>query len=591
MKYILLGQDVSTNRDVRIPRRAFDTHFHLIGGTGKGKTTAIHTILRWLLRDPLHKACFFIIDRMGNFSQELLLWMASSEFCTEDVRRRLVLIRPSREDVVLPFNPLLYDSLAHGYYKVERATEIVLRAWESVNIEAMPRLARWTFNAFWAAAQLGLTIADCVHFLMPGSSHHSALLSSLPPRLQAEWVDITQARSKEATQILDSSRNRLKPYFESDILRRMFGSAQSNLNVEQFMREGKIVIIDLAPRNRIALRLANTIGSLILNEVIATARNLPRGVRYPTYVLLDEFQNFVGPDIESALPEVRQLGLKLLLSHQSFSQLKRGDYDLTSMIFQAQSRMIFGLQGEDADILAHELASLTFDPYRIKDEIHSRRQLVTGQTILELSSWSEANANSEQWRKDYGSSTSSNENYTYRTDQHDDRTRGRGNASQISRREGKAGGVTSTLTHGTHQILKPEYEEFLELSNRTYASFQEQRSEWARDVRKLPTGQTLMRLVDNPQLYHVRVKRSVPGYLKYDFDILQQRFPQVVEAMDRLVEENFQSDMFLPAHVIDRQAERRIQDVLHPRIILQTRHDSENESQSDNTESDTERFI
>ena len=28
-----------------------------------------------------------------------------------------------------------------------------------------------------------------------------------------------------------------------------------------------------------------------------------------------------GPDIESALPEVRQLGLKLILSHQSFSQL------------------------------------------------------------------------------------------------------------------------------------------------------------------------------------------------------------------------------------------------------------------------------
>ena len=58
------------------------------------------------------------------------------------------------------------------------------------------------------------------------------------------------------------------------------------------------------------------------------------GERYTTYLWLDEFQNFVGPDIESALPEVRQLALRLILSHQSLSQLKRGDYDLSNMIYQ-----------------------------------------------------------------------------------------------------------------------------------------------------------------------------------------------------------------------------------------------------------------
>ena len=54
---------------------------------------------------------------------------------------------------------------------------------EDVNIEAMPRLG-WTFNAFWAAAQLRLTIADCVHLLMPGSPYHRRLLECLPPAPQ-----------------------------------------------------------------------------------------------------------------------------------------------------------------------------------------------------------------------------------------------------------------------------------------------------------------------------------------------------------------------------------------------------------------------
>ena len=110
---------------------------------------------------------------MGNLSNELLLWMAS-DVLHRGRAQRLVYIEPAPRTSVLGFNPLLYDTEGDGYYKVARATEIILRAWESVNIEAMPRLARWTFNAFWAAAQLGLTIADCVHFLMPGSPYHAA---------------------------------------------------------------------------------------------------------------------------------------------------------------------------------------------------------------------------------------------------------------------------------------------------------------------------------------------------------------------------------------------------------------------------------
>ncbi len=591
MKSIHFGQDHDSGEHVRIPKSAFPTHFHLIGGTGKGKTTAIHTILRPLLRDPTDRSCVVIIDRLGNLSQELLLWMASKEFCTQDVRSRVVYIQPAREDIVLPFNPLTYETLAHGYFKVERATEIVLRAWESVNIEAMPRLARWTFNAFWAAAQLGLTIADCVHFLMPGSKYHGALLDALPPTLQAEWRDITNPRSPhEAIRILDSSRNRLKPYFESDILRRMFGATESRFKVERFMREGNIVIVDLAPRNRLAGQLANTIGALILNEVIATARNLPRGVSYPTYVFLDEFQNFVGPDIESALPEVRQLGLQLLLSHQSFSQLKRGEYDLTSMIFQAQSRLIFGVQGEDADILAQELASITYDPYRVKDETYTRRQLLKGHKVIELSSWSDAQARSDQWRRDYGHGWSQNENYSHQPDHYDQRVHGSGRGNSTTQRHGEAGGFTDTTTRGRHQTLVPEHEDFLELASRTYQSFEEQRAIWAQEVRNHPTGRALLRLVDDPKLYRVNVKRSAPGYLKYDLATIQTHFPHVIDAMDRLIEENFASDLFVPADVIDREAERRLQAVLYPPITLPARESSDEESGDDTVAHDKDLF-
>lgn len=568
MKSILLGHDSGSGSAIHIPKKSFETHWHLIGGTGKGKTTALHTMLQQLMLDPTDAPCFFIIDRLGNFSDELLLWLSSSQFCKDSVRDRLVYIEPAREDVVLGFNPLLFDTDANAYYRVAHATDIILRAWESVNIEAMPRLARWTFNAFYAAAQLGLTIADCVHFLMPGSPHHAQLLGCLPDRLRIEWNELTGSRSSRVTEILDSSRNRLKPYFESSILRRMFGSSQNRLDALRFMREGKIVLVNLTARNRLSPQLANAIGALVIHEVLSTARSLPGNVRFPTYLVLDEFQNFVGPDLEAALPEVRQLGLKLLLSHQSFSQLERGQYDLTSMIFQAQSRLIFGVQGEDADLLAHELASITYDPRRIKDELFSRRQLVTGHRTVELASHSEAAAQSQQWRKDYGTSWSAAESFAHRRGELNDWTQTGSHNAGSSERSGEAGGDTRTRTTGTSESLVPVHEDFQELTTRTYVSFEEQKHEWASRVRNLSTGTGLLRLVDDPQLHDVAVKRSAHGYLSFDQQTLAKKFPGVLAAREALIEHNFASDLFVSPELIDRETERRIQTVLHPPIRL-----------------------
>jgi hypothetical protein len=572
MRTVLLGHDVG-GQEVRIPRSAFATHLHLIGGTGKGKTTAVHTMLHPLLTDPFEKACFFIIDRLGNFSQELLLWI-SSRFCTDAVRERLVYIQPSREDFVATFNPLKYNTEGECFYRVKRTTEIVLRAWASQDIQQMPRLDRWTYNAFAAAAQIGLTVADCNHFVMPGSKYHAGLMQAIPDRLRDEWHDVLKnPNSQHAGQILDSTRNRLKPYFESDILRRMFGSTESRLDVARMMREAKIVIVDLSPQGRLFETVADTIGALLLNEVLATARSLPRHVRYPTFLLLDEFQNFVGRDIESALPEVRQLGLRMILSHQSLSQLQRGDHDLTTMIFQAQSRMIFGVQGEDADLLAHEVASLKFDPRKIKDEHWTRRQLVKGHRIAELSSWSESESAASQWNETYGKNWNDSRGRSRRPYSMNDKNDIESTGTNEGESEGNARGesVGRSSSHGKHQTLVPVYEEFQELASRTYSTFDEQKQEWASFIRKLKTGQALVRLVDEPELKIVNVKKSTPGLLNFDLHTIARKFPEALERMDELIEKNFRSDFFVPAADVDREAQRRIESILYPKIAVNTK--------------------
>src|SRR5439155_25420894 len=115
------------------------------------------------------------------------------------------------------------------------------------------------------------------------------------------------------------------------------------------------------------------------------------------------------PDLEFAIPEMRQFLIRLILSHQSFSQLQRGEYDLRSIIYTAQSRLILGLQGLDADEAAHELAANTFDPMRVKEERYQKRQRLSHHEIVELTGWSDAEQESRNWSKQTGQGWSAQE--------------------------------------------------------------------------------------------------------------------------------------------------------------------------------------
>lgn len=561
MKAYHFGKVRGTGKPFKIPRASFDTHWHLIGGTGKGKTTAIHTLLHQLLLDPFDDACIVIVDRMGNLSFELLLWLAS-DFCPAFVRDRLVYIEPAREDVVIGFNPFLHDTLAHGYYKVSRAAEIILKGWSNQNLEEMPRLARWLFNSFFACALLGLNISDTAHLLLPGSPYHVPLLNALPARLKDEWQELIGGRSSEVGRILESARNRLKPYYESPVLRHMFGATRNRLDVLRFMREKRIVVLNLAPGNRLPEQVADAIGGLVINEILTTARSLPFGVRYPTFLFLDEFQRFVGPDIEAAIPEVRQLGIKLLLSHQSLSQLKRGDHDLTTMIFQCQSRMVFGVQGEDADLLAHELASLQFNPYRIKDEHYTLRQRLVGHKLVELNSWNSSRSAADTWMRNYGESWGSQSSLVAGL------FRMTGTNDGESEGHGTGGSQSESVGEGRSQHYLPVHEDYRELASRTYFGFDETRSIWARDIRRLPRGTAFLRLVDDPTLYQVEVKRDMPGHLSWDASQLREEMPDVLDDVQRLIYRNFSSDLFVSPAVIERETEERLNRIVRPVVVV-----------------------
>ena len=579
---IRLGVDVDRgHRPVMLDPDFLRTHMHLVGATGAGKTTAIHALLRPLMKDHRRKCSMFVIDPMGNLSFDLLEWIASRK-CPEHVRKRLVYIEPARENTVVPINPLRFVSEANRYYQVARAVDLILRAWAAQDLGQQPRLMQWSYRAMCSMAAMGYPISMSRFLLHPGSQEHHALLSKLPEEIRHHWQEILNAKGSEATRILESTRNRFDPFYESVVLRRMFGSTESHFDVERMIRERKIVIVNVAPMGRIPSQLGGTIGSLIVNEILETARNMTtqygRKSVEPTYLLLDEFQRFAAsPDIEDALPTVRQLGLRLILAHQSFSQLVQGDTDLTNMIWQARSRLMFANSAEDADVIANELAVLTFDRFRIKQQLSNKRQVVTGyrKEWLESEGVSDTHSDgaSEQFAFGYSSavgdtSSSQGQQVSRRDTTGSNRNHGTGSNSSDSRSHNR----------GRSQSLVPIHETQEEVSSITFESFDEHRLEWMKLVRQLKTGEAFGRFVDDERLYHLNIH----------YDPVRQT-PSQQQRLQELLQRNFEQDIFISADAADRLAEQDRRRLLGSDRIILPAETADHTSPSD-TSSDDQYF-
>lgn len=125
-----------------------------------------------------------------------------------------------------------------------------------------------------AMAAMQFPIAMSRYLLHPGTREHELILDRIPGDIKHHWAEILRARGNEAVRILESTRNRFDPFYESAILRRMFGSTRSHFNCEQFIRDRRIVIVNLAKLGNLPVHLGNTLGSLIVNEVFETAYNM-----------------------------------------------------------------------------------------------------------------------------------------------------------------------------------------------------------------------------------------------------------------------------------------------------------------------------
>lgn len=554
---IRLGKNSSTGLPVGIDPEYLRTHLHLIGATGAGKTSAIHVILRQLmLQRGRDESCIFVFDPLGNLAHDLLKIMAYERYIPQSVRDRLVYIEPANSHSISTFNPLLHTDESNRYYQTMRAVDLVLRAWDAQDPAQQPRLLQWMTNAFISAAMVGFPISVCRYLIHPGTPEHSAIVSRLPEETAQRWQQILRSGGSEAMKILESTRNRLDPFFRSPNLRLMFGVPESRFNCEKLIRERKIVIINLAEKDRIPGFICDTIGSLYLNEIFQTANKMAvsdgRDAVDPTYLFLDEFHRYVSRDIERALPTVRQMGLRMAFAHQSFAQLEREEVDLTQMIWQARTRLAFANYADDADLLADKLGKLTYDDMEIKDKRMTKRQLIDGFTREKTHSSSEGTTFSDSKGENQNDGTGESSSFNYITGELGSVSSSRSSSASENKGKSESSARSSSSTRTTSEQLVPNHKTFEEVSNITYRSFDEHSIRWNQRIQSLGPGEAFMQKPGSSEVEPVQIEfLKVPNSKAID------------ERVKDLLQKNFESEYFVSIEQAEKQHQKCISKLLN----------------------------
>lgn len=102
-------------------------------------------------------------------------------------------------------------------------------------------------------------------------------------------------------------------------------------------------------------------GTLFLNSLWSAVRGGAADPGRPTYLFLDEFQDFLHlpVDPESLLVQARSFGLAMVLAHQHLDQLP--DSLRSAVLTNARSKVVFQTTADDARVFAREFGRAVTD--------------------------------------------------------------------------------------------------------------------------------------------------------------------------------------------------------------------------------------
>jgi hypothetical protein len=408
-----------------LSRNDLVTHLHGIGATRSGKSKWLEWFCRGLERQNLG---FTLIDPQGALAEDLVSYLAYFR-----PQKPVIYFDPSRTDYLIPFNPFEHENedRVERPVRVDRQMHAVLRVWGTDTVEDTPRLARVLRCCLHLFSTGEITLNELHPLLMwdgDDRREYAAALIKENPTVRRELQDLSEyKRKREFDAQMGSTRNRLTPFIHFPQLKRIMSISKPRLDFEQVVEEDAIVIANLRPSKRLSNENGRLLGTLMIHQLWQAMQNRPKPPDRPHFLLVDEFQKFLTPDMRDILDRGAGKGLHLGLFHQHLSQLKEQDrWTYDSVMGNAKTKLVFGgLSREDALTMVDELfvnqvqydevkfliEQTKFWPVYGRDKVYSRSDTKgsgthDGSGTSQMETW---NPSTEEWVPSRGISEMSGE--------------------------------------------------------------------------------------------------------------------------------------------------------------------------------------
>jgi len=307
----------------RIPKSALKRHLYLIAKSGSGKSELLKTIFYHLQKESQDKQQHsqVVMEPHGDLVEEILRFHLNRE-----KKERMIYIdvqldpHNKRIPIINPFDMMQLETTQD----VDIFTQQLVNAFEELSedtkfTDRMKGVMRACISVL--LMRKGSTLLDLLDFMLDredlialGKHSYNVVYRKLFRELftTGDFDNTKKAIYSKIYTLLSSGS------FADVVL-----GEKSTIDLEGAINSGKIILLNLS-QSKLGDDGSPALGCFVmalLRTISLKRANIPKHLRKPTYVFIDEAQNYLSKSLNTILAECRKYGLHLIISHQHLGQI------------------------------------------------------------------------------------------------------------------------------------------------------------------------------------------------------------------------------------------------------------------------------
>lgn len=304
-------------------------HVYVSGMTGVGKSTLLENMI---VRDIESGSGCVIIDPHGELVDVILEKISTD-------REDIFVLDPG--DIAYPFGLNMLELSAKDELSREKEKVLVIDSYITTmkRVFGEASIGANTDDIFRMSCSAILDHPDGgglleMLLMITSDVYRARVIQYIKDPIVRDYWEVTFAalagQGSFLVQNLNAPLNKLRRFIANGVVANIICQQKSTIDIAETMNSGGVILARFS-RGDMGFENSALLGTMLISKIQIAAMqrvNIPQPQRVPTYLYVDEFQNFVGDaggakSFAEILSEARKYRLGLVIAHQFIEQLRQ----------------------------------------------------------------------------------------------------------------------------------------------------------------------------------------------------------------------------------------------------------------------------